>query len=76
LNHAVVAVSHSTWRNTDRLNLVFGSRMELPGRRPAAAVGLRGDGRRRRNFGLMALAFYSSRHGFDDLNDGERRNEK
>jgi hypothetical protein len=26
--------------------------------------------------GLMALAFYSSRHGYDDLNDGDRRNEK
>lgn len=26
--------------------------------------------------GLMALVFYSSRHGYDDLNDGDRGNEK
>jgi hypothetical protein len=26
--------------------------------------------------GLMALAFYSHRHGYDDLSDADRRNEK
>lgn len=25
--------------------------------------------------GLMALVFYSHRHGYDDLNEGDRRNE-
>ncbi|MBV8790512.1 MAG: hypothetical protein JO205_03025 [Pseudolabrys sp.] len=26
--------------------------------------------------GLMALAFYSHRHGYDDLNEGDRRNDR
>jgi hypothetical protein len=25
--------------------------------------------------GLMALVFYSNRHGYDDLNDGDRKSE-